>query len=816
MEEKLFLLTNNNGNYIALGNSEFSNFLGLFHFLPEKWTLYKTIENISIDLLPENIINNYDSIERINGKTKEKFYYKDTDIIYEVTNYTGYINIDLDFREIYDFDDTNRIYEITRENDNLKILYKKDGKSLTINGVKEYINIGQWVKKEYPYDKKRNGKSEFYIYKALKIKVQNNIKLVFSFKVTQASSLSSSSSSFQLENSNYEIDNSIYFDPNDELGIHQRNLPHWEQKGKSYFVTFRLNDSIPKEVADNIKKERNLWLKQNGISDTFNIEKLSKEKQKEYYCLFSRRYDKLLDNSYGSCVLDNPKCKEIVENAIMYFDNERYYLDKYIIMPNHVHVIVIPKGIWTLTQILHSWKSFTANEINKLLHQKTELWMHESFDHIIRSPEQLEKIRKYIKDNPKNSHKQDACDTEVTQASSLSSRSNSNFRLESFKHKQDACDTLVNQASSLSNETNALKSLVTDTPAGIGIFAGFPWFFQFWARDELISTGAIIVAGQYELAKSILSRYLNSILEDGRLSNWYAPSPPSLGSADAIGWLFHRLSLLLKTLNSKHSLNKYFSKKELTEIEKTLHNSVDNIYRNYGQTGLIRNNKKETWMDTIPRAGYRIEIQALQLSMLKAINYISTLTKTNTLKYTKMEQELKKEVKSKFFVNGMLSDGIDESGNLDTTIRPNIFIASYLYPELLTKNEWKSVFSETLKKLWLKWGGLSTIDINNPLYCDEYTGQDDRSYHNGDSWFFVNNLAAISMYRIDKVYFNTYIKDILKASTTEMLSYGFIGHCAELSSAKKLNPCGCLAQAWSSATLVELTSEVKNGNIKIK
>ncbi|MDD5529922.1 MAG: amylo-alpha-1,6-glucosidase [bacterium] len=585
MEEKLFLLTNKKGNYLALGNPEFSNFLGAFHFLPEKWTLYKTIENISIDLPPENIINNYDSIERINGKTKEKFCYTDNDIIYEVTNYTGYINIDLDFREIYDFDDTNRIYEITRENDNLKILYKKDGKSLTINGVEEYINIGQWTKKEYPYDRERNGKSEFYIYKALKIKVQNNIKLVFSFEVTQASSLSSSSSSFQLESSS---------------------------------------------------------------------------------------------------------------------------------------------------------------------------------------------------------------------------------------HKQDACDTKVTQASSLSNETNALMSLVTDTPAGIGIFAGFPWFFQFWARDELISTGGLIAAKQYELAKSILSRYLNSILEDGRLSNWYAPSPPSLGSADAIGWLFQRLLFLLKTLNSKHSLNKHFSKKELTAIEKKLCNSVDNIYRNYGQNGLIRNNKKETWMDTIPRAGYRIEIQALQLSMLKAIKYISTLTKTNTSKYTKMEQELKKEVKSKFFVNAMLYDGIDESGNLDTTIRPNIFIAGYLYPELLTKNEWKSVFSEALKKLWLEWGGLSTIDIHNPLYCEEYTGQDDKSYHNGDSWFFVNNLAAISMYRIDKVHFNPYIKNILKASTTEMLSYGFIGHCAELSSAKKLNPCGCLAQAWSAATLVELTSEVKNGNIKIK
>jgi len=230
-------------------------------------------------------------------------------------------------------------------------------------------------------------------------------------------------------------DYDIYFDYREPIGIHKRNLPHWEQKCKAYFVTFRLYDSIPKTVADNIRQEREYWLEKNKIKSISDLNKLDKEKQIEYYHLFSKRYNELLDNGYGSCVLVKPECKKIVEDALKYFEGERYILDKYIIMPNHVHVIVIPKGKWTLSNIMHSWKSYTSNKINKLLGREGELWLHESFDHIIRNPEQLERIRKYIEDNSK-----------VTQTSSLSNNVTqpswlSNSSLSNTIHKQDACVT---------------------------------------------------------------------------------------------------------------------------------------------------------------------------------------------------------------------------------------------------------------------------------------------------------------------------------------------------------------------------------------
>lgn len=239
----------------------------------------------------------------------------------------------------------------------------------------------------------------------------------------------SSMRSNKKQDANNAIDTFMYYDPNAPVYKKQRNLPHWQQEGTAYFVTFRLYDSIPKEAAEKIKKERDLWLQKNKISDSSEIKKLSKEEKIEYYKLFSKRYDELLDNGYGSCVLKEPECKELVENALKYFDGSRYQLDEYAIQPNHVHVIVIPKENWTLSQITHSWKSYTANEINKILGKEGTLWMMESFDHIIRSAAQFEKIREYI----------------IAQASSLGlnpkQQQNSYFD-QSDSHRQDACDTV--------------------------------------------------------------------------------------------------------------------------------------------------------------------------------------------------------------------------------------------------------------------------------------------------------------------------------------------------------------------------------------
>jgi REP element-mobilizing transposase RayT len=71
-------------------------------------------------------------------------------------------------------------------------------------------------------------------------------------------------------------------------------------------------------------------------------------------------------------------------------------------MPNHVHAIVAPLGEHLLSSIVHSLKSFTANKINEALGRCGAFWQKESFDHIVRSTDSLEKFRRYIRDNPKS------------------------------------------------------------------------------------------------------------------------------------------------------------------------------------------------------------------------------------------------------------------------------------------------------------------------------------------------------------------------------------------------------------------------------
>ena len=197
----------------------------------------------------------------------------------------------------------------------------------------------------------------------------------------------------------------IFFNPLEDVAASRRNLPHWHQDGVMYFVTFRLADSLPKGKMEQLEDERKDWLK-------YHNEPYTNDEWVEYYELFSERIEKWLDAGIGSCYLSNPDVASIVGNALRFFDRKRYTLDEWIVMPNHVHVLLVPLAHEELSKILHSWKSFTATKVNKLLRQATlQLWMHESYDHIVRNQQQLTHYRKYIRDNPEKAH------VSVTQAS---------------------------------------------------------------------------------------------------------------------------------------------------------------------------------------------------------------------------------------------------------------------------------------------------------------------------------------------------------------------------------------------------------------
>ena len=187
-----------------------------------------------------------------------------------------------------------------------------------------------------------------------------------------------------------------YFNPMSEIDIRSGgNLPHWEQGSVWYFVTFRLFDALPLAVIETIKRQREAW------KQAHDLNRLSKDELVEYYRLFSERYESLLDAGNGSCLLRDPQNLEIVRRALRFFEGQRYALDEFVIMPNHVHVLVKPSGDHKLVDILHSWKSYTSNKINRRMQRSGQLWQHESYDHIVRNETARNAIRRYIREDPK-------------------------------------------------------------------------------------------------------------------------------------------------------------------------------------------------------------------------------------------------------------------------------------------------------------------------------------------------------------------------------------------------------------------------------
>jgi poly(A) polymerase len=182
-------------------------------------------------------------------------------------------------------------------------------------------------------------------------------------------------------------------EPSPALHTTHRRLPNWDQDSRIYFVTFRLADSIANERLLQWKKELEAW--RANQTDPDSEETLGEQSRR-----YREKQQEWLDQGHGSCLLKDPGLSALVEQTLLHFDGERYQLGDYVIMPNHVHLIVAPKPGIHLPDILHSWKGYSAREINKQLGQKGRLWMDESFDHIIRREPFFQKFADYIQKNP--------------------------------------------------------------------------------------------------------------------------------------------------------------------------------------------------------------------------------------------------------------------------------------------------------------------------------------------------------------------------------------------------------------------------------
>ena len=167
-------------------------------------------------------------------------------------------------------------------------------------------------------------------------------------------------------------------------------LPHPVSSEGIYFVTFRLTDSLPAKLLYQWKQE--LELRKRQIKD----EECAKGLEDEYYM----KVQGYLDESHGNCWLNKPEIASIVDGAIRHFNNTRYSLFAWTIMPNHVHALFELKSGFKLPSIMHSWKGFSAHQANKVLNRSGEFWQREYFDRFVKSERQLEFTLRYILNNP--------------------------------------------------------------------------------------------------------------------------------------------------------------------------------------------------------------------------------------------------------------------------------------------------------------------------------------------------------------------------------------------------------------------------------
>jgi REP element-mobilizing transposase RayT len=173
----------------------------------------------------------------------------------------------------------------------------------------------------------------------------------------------------------------------DRDGWHSRGyFPHFDGERVTQHVSFHLFDSLPQSVLRRWREE------------------LRPELNKEADLELRKRIEKFLDSGYGSCFLRDKRLAEIVENALLFFDGERYSLHSWCVMPNHVHTLFTPLTEFKMSEILQSWKSFTAHECNKLLMRTGRFWAREPFDRYIRNDRHFQNAVRYIEDNPVKAH----------------------------------------------------------------------------------------------------------------------------------------------------------------------------------------------------------------------------------------------------------------------------------------------------------------------------------------------------------------------------------------------------------------------------
>jgi putative transposase len=208
---------------------------------------------------------------------------------------------------------------------------------------------------------------------------------------------------------------------NDPKTNYRRHLPHYQPSEAMYHVVFRLAGSLPVAAIESLRLERE---QAERAIEKAKSDDEKKRLMQEYRWSYFERFDELLDgNSAGPHWLREPTVASIVKEALHYRDGKEYDLLAYCIMPNHVHIVCSIVGrsgtpsteqlnraegrndiptynAKPMFRILQSLKRHTARKSNAILKRSGAFWQDESYDHVIRDDNELERTISYVLNNP--------------------------------------------------------------------------------------------------------------------------------------------------------------------------------------------------------------------------------------------------------------------------------------------------------------------------------------------------------------------------------------------------------------------------------
>lgn len=356
-----------------------------------------------------------------------------------------------------------------------------------------------------------------------------------------------------------------------------------------------------------------------------------------------------------------------------------------------------------------------------------------------------------------------------------------------------------------------MNQLVTKQ-SGYGIYAGLPWFNEYWGRDEFISLpGAILVTGQFETARKILQSFAHYQQTDtnskffGRVPNIVKPANIDYHTTDGTPRFIIQLQEYVKYSGDTSLIKELYPAVQLS-IEGALKYWVDD-------KGYLVHEDNETWMDArdeqkrsySPRGTRANDIQSLWYNQLCAGIYFATYMKdaVSLNKWRGIANKVKSNFEKDYrdTTHDYLADRLTKENQADFTLRPNQLFALDMIADTVFR-------SKVTKKVWQElvypWG-VATLDRHNLFFHPFHLTPDypkDEAYHNGTIWPWLNGIAMQRMIEAEQI--ETAYK-LFKNMNRQALTRGVVGGLGENLDAYPHKGqsyptlTGAYLQAWSNA-----------------